>query len=344
MKKQYFIIIAILLSISFGSQSQTKFSSVNSDGVTIYYQTISPTEVEVTYNGNVYNNTDLNYYNDTINIPSSVQNNGINYSVTKIGMYSFHNDDFIKCVSIPNSVTIIDDHSFYDCDNLQKVLFSNSLTSIGYGAFNECVRFQDSIFLPNALRVIGSFAFQLVPAKYINIGNSIDSIGYGSFANCIFLKTIVCGNPIPPKTVINWDMVHTFKHCNDSITLFVPCNALAAYQASPYWDEYGHTNGNIYHFIKQCYNSTNFLNEIENELDIKLYPNPATDIIRIDGLSNVDNVIIYDFMGRMVKSKYANLDQNNMEIDIKDLKNGIYYLTVLNKDVKIFSKKLIVKK
>ena len=140
-------------------------------------------------------------------------------------------------------------------------------------------------------------------------------------------------------------MNHTFSHCNDSINLIVPCNALAAYQASPYWDEYELTsNGTFFHFVLQCYNPTNDLDEIESNLDVKLYPNPATDIIRIDGLSNVDNVIIYDFMGRIVKSKYANLGQNNMEIDIKYLKNGIYCLAVLNKNVKISSKKLIVKK
>ena len=63
----------------------------------------------------------------------------------------------------------------------------------------------------------------------------------------------------------------------------------------------------------------------ENVVCAKIYPNPASDIIRVaaDGITNVS---IYNIMGQ----KLINQDLNNdaCDIDVSDLGNGVYMLKV----------------
>ena len=54
----------------------------------IYYNKINDTEVEVTYKGSSYDYS-REYINDIV-IPSSVDYEGVTYSVTKIGASAFH--------------------------------------------------------------------------------------------------------------------------------------------------------------------------------------------------------------------------------------------------------------
>ena len=103
-----------------------------------------------------------NYRGLTIaNIPTSVEYNSVNYSVTNIGNGAFAwlngltsltignsvkcigDDAFIGCtglssVMIPNGVTTISDNAFSDCSNLTSVTIGNSVTGIGDRAFNSC--------------------------------------------------------------------------------------------------------------------------------------------------------------------------------------------------------------
>ena len=71
----------------------------------IYYNVTSTNTVEVTCKGSYYN--DLDEYNGNVVIPSSVNYNGKNYSVTSIGYYAFNGCNGLTSVTIPNSVTII---------------------------------------------------------------------------------------------------------------------------------------------------------------------------------------------------------------------------------------------
>ena len=94
-----------------------------------------------------------------LNIPSQVNINGINYSVTSIG-----NDAFLGCkdlvsVTIPSSVTSIGNYAFSNCYSLQSVTIPNSVTSIENDAFRNCYNLQ-SVTLPNSVTSIGDFAFK----------------------------------------------------------------------------------------------------------------------------------------------------------------------------------------
>jgi hypothetical protein len=64
-----------------------------------------------------------------------------------------------------------------------------------------------------------------------------------------------------------------------------------------------------------------------------LYPNPASDIVtlNIDNVNNADlKLNIYNVIGTLVKSEM--LKQNNRQINIGDLSNGVYLVTIKSKD------------
>ena len=58
---------------------------------------------------------------------------------------------------------------------------------------------------------------------------------------------------------------------------------------------------------------------------INLYPNPAKDKIRIEGLEGRKEIRIYDAVGLLIKA--LDVDGEN-EIDINDLAAGFYFLRI----------------
>jgi len=77
--------------------------------------------------------------------------------------------------------------------------------------------------------------------------------------------------------------------------------------------------------------------------NIKVYPNPTAEIIKIDLDQNVDmdKIIITNVTGQVVKSLNASDNLNNVEIDIKDLPFGNYTLNVLNEMGTVISSQII---
>ena len=71
----------------------------------------------------------------------------------------------------------------------------------------------------------------------------------------------------------------------------------------------------------------------QNE-NIIIYPNPATDIVTLN-INNANNkdleINIYDITGTLVKSEI--LKQNQQKINIGDLSNGVYMVSIKSKDL-----------
>ncbi|MCH2193127.1 T9SS type A sorting domain-containing protein [Kordia sp.] len=77
--------------------------------------------------------------------------------------------------------------------------------------------------------------------------------------------------------------------------------------------------------------------------EIKIFPNPAEDIIFINNLNEIDlsSIKIYDSIGRLIKS----IDILNFESQIKidDLVPGFYIISLTSKDNRKFSKRFFKK-
>ena len=131
-----------------------------------------------------------------ITIPSSVEINEMEISVTSIGYEAFYNCDYLTSIEIPNSVTSIGYRAFYDCDYLTSIEIPNSVTSIGEAAFSYC-HYLTSIEIPNSVTSIGNSAFSgCSNLTSIEIPNSVTSIGYSAFSYCYKLTSIEIPNSV----------------------------------------------------------------------------------------------------------------------------------------------------
>jgi hypothetical protein len=80
------------------------------------------------------------------------------------------------------------------------------------------------------------------------------------------------------------------------------------------------------------------ITEINKNDNIVIYPNPANDNINID-VKNYNEIIITDISGKVVMNLDSASTQNNT-IDISNLSNGIYFVTIKS-DRQLITKKLI---
>jgi hypothetical protein len=72
-----------------------------------------------------------------------------------------------------------------------------------------------------------------------------------------------------------------------------------------------------------------------NSALIKIYPNPASNVLTISGVNNIDSVKVYSILGRLEKEVF-----NTQQIEISDLASGIYFVKVSNGS-NVISKKFI---
>ncbi len=79
-----------------------------------------------------------------------------------------------------------------------------------------------------------------------------------------------------------------------------------------------------------------------NEVEISVYPNPASEIININGLSGSDNIVvnIIDLQGRTVLSNRVNGSNNS--IDINNLSPGHYLIQITQDEEESIIKKLTI--
>ena len=96
-----------------------------------FYNIINQEGVEVTYK-----TTNFKSYSGVVNIPSTVSNNGDNYSVISIGESAFNDCTGLISVTIPNTVTNIGERAFYNCTNIRCLTLGSGVASIGKYAFS----------------------------------------------------------------------------------------------------------------------------------------------------------------------------------------------------------------
>ncbi len=177
-------------------------------------------------------------------------------SVTSIGSWAFYGCTGFTSITIPNSVTSIGYGAFKGCTGLTSITIGNSVTSIGSSAFNGCTGFT-SITIPNSVTSIGYSAFNgCTGLTSATIGNNVPSIGYSAFYGCTGLTSVTIGNSVTSiesrafsgctgLTAISVSagsppgiQSDTFEDVPTNISIYVPCNAVKAYQTATYWSKF----------------------------------------------------------------------------------------------------------
>lgn len=86
---------------------------------------------------------------------------------------------------------------------------------------------------------------------------------------------------------------------------------------------FGQTTGTVWSFT-----TGQALSVAENELrSFSVYPNPVTDIIHIKSTNNVNEIVVFDLLGKAV-AKYRESDIINSSVDLSNLTQGLYLMKI----------------
>ena len=124
----------------------------------------------------------------------------------------------ITSVTIPNSVSIIGSHAFSDCSALKSISIPNSVNSLGGNLCNGCSNL-----------------------KSVAIGKSVTDMGKFNFYGCDSLTSMYCLPLNPPSLYhlqFNNDWQTNIQKFN-SVTLYVPLDAVNAYRSTHPWYYFG---------------------------------------------------------------------------------------------------------
>lgn len=237
-------------------------------------------------------------------------------SVLSIGQGVFSSCTGLTSVVLSNSITTIPNEAFLNCNNLPSITIPNSITSIQNDAFNSCSALT-SIIIPEGVTSIGSFAFYNCSSlTTVTLPSSITFIGNYAFAVCTSLTSFY--NDMPNPLSID---ASVFAFVNQpACTLYVPIGSEALYEAAVVWQDFAPI--------------TTLINGHFTLKDFKIYPNPVNDYLYFEKSNDVtiNNIIIFDCNGRILKSYNENMISNTL--DLSFLKNGAYIIKLTTfKDV-----------
>lgn len=175
-----------------GKLDYTEFTSESNS---IKYRVIGDSQVEVVAN---------NYDQNEIEIPETVENDGMPYTVTGIGDCAFSDLTELTQVTLPDSVTFIGESAFQTCPNLTKVTMPGSLQEIRDSAFYGCTNLT-GVTLPGSLTSIGSNAFRECPQlSAVTIPSSVTEIEIYAFENCQSLVSVSFAENSKLTTIGGW--------------------------------------------------------------------------------------------------------------------------------------------
>ena len=191
-------------------------------------------------------------------------------SVISIGAFAFNACINLTEINLPNSVTTIGNAAFADCEALSSIVLPKFLTEINATVFSNCSSLQriviprfvriikdsafsntglssvefegdmvesiqaafsscdnlTSIMLPNSIRGLSGGVFaKCSHLEHVVLGSAVEAIGGFAFNECTALQTVTFMTPTPPV-----DGGSSFRDCNDSVRLIVPCGAREAYE------------------------------------------------------------------------------------------------------------------
>ena len=156
----------------------------------------------------------------------------------------------LQSIDIPASVEEIEQSAFEDCRSLKSITFGGSsagapgrfnapvtsasqLRRIGNWAFYNAHELQN-LDIPEGVEEIGDGAFYgCTYLEYLVLPSSVQTIGDNTFALCAKLKKITVNSVTPPSI-----QAKTFFDVKRQIPVYVPDEAVSAYENDTYWQEF----------------------------------------------------------------------------------------------------------
>ena len=214
------------------------------NGVRMFFWNNGDGTVSVTYDHsnplhiNINSGSSNDYYKGEITIPSSIQQNGVTYSVVGITESAFMNCSQLTKVYIPATVKTIGSMAFYNCQSLQAVYVLGSLEEIpdycfsgckalttfsvagqvkrlGVEAFARCSALE-RLQVPAGVVTIDTNCFQSAGLVYCFLPETLTSLRRLAFNSCTKLNEII----VPKGITALEDSV--FHNCSKMLTAYLP--------------------------------------------------------------------------------------------------------------------------
>lgn len=213
--KRITTLIALMMA-AFVGWSQD-FSAVCSTGQTLYY-TITSSTAPYTVTVDAPENGYGSDMTGALSIPATVSYQGVDYTVTAIGISAFYRCRDITEVTFPNTAKSIGEYSFYQCSGITSIALPNALDSIYGHAFYKCTSLTE-LTIPNTVTYIGNYAFAHCTSILGNliIPNTVTTLGESAFFHCSGITGLTLSNAI--TTIED----HLFTDCTSLVgTLNIP--------------------------------------------------------------------------------------------------------------------------
>lgn len=239
-----------------------------------------------------------------------------NANTIPVNAFQFSN---ITSIKLPNTVIAIDVNAFARNFSLQQVILPSSVETIGRSAFYDCGELTQMTF-PNSVKSIGETAFKYcLKLSTISIPNSVTTIGLNAFESTGLTSiTVKWQTPLTISSTVFTDVVKS------DCTLYVPTGTVTAYDGNTEWTD----------FIIQAYSSSAIENSTKSEI-LTITPNPTVDGFTLNAGDQSTQLTIVDLSGRTVLVQQVT---GNDYISARDLKSGIYIVTVNHKSMRLVKK------
>ena len=182
--------------------------SAGNRSYTATWETINFEENDITYEwtGSGTNLLVAGYNGNSasLDIPKSVDHNGVSYTVTEIGKEAFENNSTLTSIDISsnsNPITIIGARAFKNCTNLSVIHFPDCVTIIEDETFSGCALTE------------------------FTIPETVTSIGQRAFADCPSLTSVTI-----PETETIWGE-NPFEGCSENLIIYVPEHLVDTYRS-----------------------------------------------------------------------------------------------------------------
>lgn len=71
------------------------------------------------------------------------------------------------------------------------------------------------------------------------------------------------------------------------------------------------------------------INGIASDSNLRVFPNPACDILTIESISMIKEITLFNSLGEKVYAE-KNIQANNTDVIVRSLPSGIYFLNLVN--------------
>ena len=144
-------------------------------------------------------------------LPSSVESDGTNYTVTAVGSSAFSGKSWFKTLRMPDTIRGIGNSAFESCRALKSIEVPGSVTNIGRSAFYGCTNLVTAT-LNEGIVSIGESAFYNCSSLLVaSVPNSVTNLGSSAYASCTALTNITIRGGWNPTQSGRFP----FMHCAD---------------------------------------------------------------------------------------------------------------------------------